>query len=476
VSDEIRRVRALRLRVPEPGLAQRGRLLLEDALHVADVPAGRGSRMLFLRRLDLGRLHAGESSAAIALRIEARIAELAARAVHAASPQAEAAPAVFFSSPSEPLVTLGVLAATGRAVDAWYWPAVLPALREPRPRSEILRLVLLALAERPEAIAATAQLVRALVEQRAVEMLVAALRSGDGLVLARAIGLTPATTAHTQLVPEEQQPQSIAPRPHLAPTSHAALDAALRAWGPLDTGSLWFAAVLAAAEHPGSIPVARLGRLAAALIDSRRHDVASPPHAAATSPDAHAAEIPLAPLDAGRHRPRALAPAQAPVDSPASELEAAAAPAFTAFGGLLFVVNALARLGLEPWLEAHPAEAEAGLGLRLLRRLALAAGAAPEDPILLALAEPESVGAAPERAMRLWARAARRWVKRHAGMGLVTLVERGARVEASATHLDLFFDPAGVDLRVRRCGLDLDPGWVAWLGRVVKFHYGSADG
>jgi len=24
---------------------------------------------------------------------------------------------------------------------------------------------------------------------------------------------------------------------------------------------------------------------------------------------------------------------------------------------------------------------------------------------------------------------------------------------------------------VRRLGLDLDPGWLPWFGRVVRFHY-----
>lgn len=475
MSDEIRRVHALRLRVPEPGLAQRGRILIEDALHVADVPAGRGSRMLFVRRLDLGRIHAGESSAAIALRIESRIAALAAGAVHAASPQAAAAPAVFFASPTEPLVTLGVIAATGRAIDAWYWPAVLPALRQARPPGEILRLVLLALAEKPEALVATVQLVRALLERRAVEALVAALQSGDGAILARAIGL--ATAAAIQPTPSAQQRQSVEPRPHLASTSRAALHAAVRAWGALDMRPLWFAAVLAAAEHPRSISMARLGSMAAALVDERHQGASSAPLSGMC-----ADEIPPVVLEQAERRPRALAPPGPPdrVQAPQRPVSAARVPeataAFTRFGGLLFVLNALARLGFEPWLEAHPLEAEAGLALHLLRTLALAAGAAPDDPILLALPQPEGSAVAPQRALRLWRRTAKRWVKRHARMDLAALIERGARVEASDTHLDLFFDPAGADVEARRCGLDLDPGWVAWLGRVVRFHYGSGDG
>jgi hypothetical protein len=36
----------------------------------------------------------------------------------------------------------------------------------------------------------------------------------------------------------------------------------------------------------------------------------------------------------------------------------------------------------------------------------------------------------------------------------------------------VFFDLNGVSLAVRRGGLDLDPGWVPWFGRVVGFHYG----
>ncbi|HEY0015723.1 MAG TPA: hypothetical protein VGC13_05370 [Longimicrobium sp.] len=70
-----------------------------------------------------------------------------------------------------------------------------------------------------------------------------------------------------------------------------------------------------------------------------------------------------------------------------------------------------------------------------------------------------------------WSVAARRWCRRGAGMGMRTLVARPGRVEATRTHVDLVFDQRDADVRVRRAGLDLDPGWVPWLGRVVQFHY-----
>ena len=48
-----------------------------------------------------------------------------------------------------------------------------------------------------------------------------------------------------------------------------------------------------------------------------------------------------------------------------------------------------------------------------------------------------------------------------------------ARLIASASHVDLHFRLNDVRLPVRRVGLDINPGWLPWLGRVVTFHYGS---
>ncbi|NMF91676.1 hypothetical protein GPA26_24800, partial [Aromatoleum petrolei] len=51
------------------------------------------------------------------------------------------------------------------------------------------------------------------------------------------------------------------------------------------------------------------------------------------------------------------------------------------------------------------------------------------------------------------------------------LAERPARVRATRSHLDVHLRLADVNLDIRRTGLDLDPGWLPWLGRVVHFHY-----
>ncbi|MDT4956100.1 MAG: hypothetical protein QOJ02_4238 [Acidobacteriota bacterium] len=70
-----------------------------------------------------------------------------------------------------------------------------------------------------------------------------------------------------------------------------------------------------------------------------------------------------------------------------------------------------------------------------------------------------------------WLVAARRWCRRFARIGLSELVCRAGRVSQTRTHIDVLFNPRQADVRVRKAGLDLNQGWVAWLGRVVTFYY-----
>ena len=42
---------------------------------------------------------------------------------------------------------------------------------------------------------------------------------------------------------------------------------------------------------------------------------------------------------------------------------------------------------------------------------------------------------------------------------------------ATRTHVDVVFALDQADVAVRRCGVDLNPGWIPWLGRIVVFHY-----
>lgn len=48
-----------------------------------------------------------------------------------------------------------------------------------------------------------------------------------------------------------------------------------------------------------------------------------------------------------------------------------------------------------------------------------------------------------------------------------------AVLEIDASHVEVFYPLDAVRLDVRRVGLDIDPGWLPWLGKVVRFHYGA---
>jgi hypothetical protein len=51
------------------------------------------------------------------------------------------------------------------------------------------------------------------------------------------------------------------------------------------------------------------------------------------------------------------------------------------------------------------------------------------------------------------------------------IVSRRATIDAEPGWIDVQLDLADVDVDLRIAGLDVDPGWVPWLGTVVRFSY-----
>ena len=64
-----------------------------------------------------------------------------------------------------------------------------------------------------------------------------------------------------------------------------------------------------------------------------------------------------------------------------------------------------------------------------------------------------------------------KYLRRYAQTGLKQLVHREGHVAITKTHLDVLFEPGITDSQIRIAGLDINPGWVSWLGKVVQFHY-----
>lgn len=117
---------------------------------------------------------------------------------------------------------------------------------------------------------------------------------------------------------------------------------------------------------------------------------------------------------------------------------------------------------------------------------------AADDPALLVLAGLDRVSAeavldaapATEGERRALDELARRWIavtaERLAEAGAAAddaraqvnaVAARPGRVVAEPSWTDVVMSLSSVDLVVRRAGLDLDPGWVPWLGTVVRYVY-----
>ncbi len=56
---------------------------------------------------------------------------------------------------------------------------------------------------------------------------------------------------------------------------------------------------------------------------------------------------------------------------------------------------------------------------------------------------------------------------------LARLVARPGHLLLSAWSAELIWPLSAIDLALRRAGWDQDPGWVPWLGRVIRFRFGE---
>lgn len=116
------------------------------------------------------------------------------------------------------------------------------------------------------------------------------------------------------------------------------------------------------------------------------------------------------------------------------------------------------RLALAMWKGKAPAGVRAMIGSSRLKRGPVAARENGLDLLIAA-----------------WLTAMRRFCRRYVRIGLADLVRRSGRISATRTHIDIFFKLGQADIRVRKAGLDTNPGWTNWLGRVIQFHYLHAE-
>jgi hypothetical protein len=217
-----------------------------------------------------------------------------------------------------------------------------------------------------------------------------------------------------------------------------------------------------------------------------------------TAPEATAVEDPVAETAARTHHggddpadippqvalePDRTAEADAEADErgAAVEVDAAASTEFavTEWGGLLFVLNLVDGEVLDP-LKSVPFRPA------LITIASVLSDASEQDVGVQAFAgclgavEQSDAPSVPgldrtdKAAMAAATGAAKRLLERLADLGFrdaKQVLRRRATLCAEPGWLEAEFSIDDVDLDVRRAGLDIDPGWLPWLGTVVKFRY-----
>jgi hypothetical protein len=255
-----------------------------------------------------------------------------------------------------------------------------------------------------------------------------------------------------------------------------------RIWSVSDARSVWLGCVLLAAAVPPWLDDPALPRRAAAVLRTRASEDAPSDRRVSVLGSRPVVAPAAEPSRIASHDDSSPSPPRLRVIRTDSALAATAAGirsgAHTSVAGLLYLVPLIERAGISSLMLRRPELVESGWPVRLIRRVARRLRVDPLDAALLALprADAALTDSRAERTDTAAAlRALRRWCRARARVSIGALVRRPGRVSWSRTHIDVHLPLACADVRVRKAGLDIDPGWVPWLGRVVRFHYDDDD-
>ena len=472
-----RQVRCLRLRTWDSGDRLRVQTMLEEALRLTTLPGEDQGRLYYFRRLRLPALPASGASGEWIARCAEHLLAIGRSASPAVAAGAESADAVFFASAAEPFTAVLLRLLSGREAREWFWAAA-TAVPPDLPPSQRIAQLLEMWRFQPAGWSAVARELLAVVPCERM------------LRLIEQIPVAHAAAWLDELAPESGQRTPL-PVPVFRPDVREIVYRLRMRLNSHDPRLVWFCMLALLDAAPA---LAQDGGLRAMA-----QIAASPFRAPEAEPRRQEDTRAGAPLKAPRatvvEEPSRPGEAQEPAISGAGESSDDQAGADvgldTAFAGLYFLLTPLRCEGIAQAIEEHPELAASRFVERVLLRLAERARVPPRDPVLQPLLKatecvacekdpvvlPRSFASirrlrpSGDLSERLWAAAVRRWCHVHAKLPLAAVVARPGRFYPTATSLDVLLPMSTVDIRIRRCGLDLDPGYLPWLGQAVHFTY-----
>jgi hypothetical protein len=514
-----RRIRKLSLRVSDRSHVYRAAGLIEEAFRLASLPGESEGRSYHFRFLNLGKIRPHERVSLLTLRLQREFLRLIAEAVPVEDPRAPFREAVYFQSPLEPIrYALGRLANGRRALDTWFLRSAFPDLSPTLSPAEAVQYLLEACSHHPGGIVNVAQVLDELLVLGELGPLLAVL---NRQIAAQLMAGFPGAPTAAQLIEGSFGAPTAVSRArsvHIPTGWVSVIQQALRLWGAQDIRTLWLASSALLVEVPARLSdpglpaaaqtiIASISSAPAPVMTDRQPDDTPP------GPETFSAECDTTPQpDASQplhseessslvERSYELTRRQAAATEMATE-ELNGAPV-SRYCGFYFLLHVLRNLGIAEFLRDHPRLLNVNFPWILLRTLANHIGIGEDDPVLsFAPVIPDAdlrhkcVVKMPEAWRRLvpdalldqpierdasfiaraWVVAVRRWLWRYGELRIADVTRKLGQVAYIRPQVDITLLLHEVDVRVRRLGLDLDLGWVPWLGLIVRFHYERALG
>jgi hypothetical protein len=487
----------LRLRGP-PHLATRAAFRIEDGLRteLADT-----QRLVLIRRMRPERRAVSsrpeERSGAIRLAYE-----LATRDARHGRDAGDGAflNCVWFESPAEARRLLLAELIAGRRPGGWFWRLAVPEWRGRGLEDWLVEIVARALGGGGER--DSLALVLLALELADIEMIVRALQAAAGASLSPPSTPLPPVRRDPPGAKAEPPPrgtesmiamrESVAElRARLPAPLCDRIEALARRLGPAERPVLRLLERLLLQSSPSlALAPEQLHKLARAWSEQLAAPATAPAPPgrtdappAAPAPSGEAATYspprPAAAPHASRREPStpgptprsAEPPAPVPEDVPRTEIPLISANGLLSdSAGLWLVVPSLIRLGFREWLGERPHLLRQDAGRTLLRTIARHHRVPDDDPALAAFETLGEVGETPDWA-GCWRKGLDGWLRRRVRITLHRLVRKRGEVTAGEEALTVRFPLEAADIRLRRRALDVDPGWVDWLGLSVRYRY-----
>ena len=495
-------INRLRLRGP-PELATRSAFLIEDACRT-ELPDS--ERLVLIRRLALGPAATAAEPRARAAEMR-RAYELATRdSRHGGDDGGGSANCVWFASRAEARRLLLRLLLAGQRPSGWYWPLAVPGWRGQSLTEWLAESAAGAVSGTAEA--DLVELVVMAVEAGAADAVVEALARAAGAPATLVVPLLWASPGATRATPRgtRERTASIADLPGTLAQLRARIPSGLaerietvarRVGAGSKAAQALIERLLVRASPPlalSPVLLRELTSLYAEILDSpERAWIETPATGAQASAEpmdreAVAAES-RAPTATDQAEPvgescreAAEAPTEpeGPVRAEAGEVEVPSPlpdmldEVHSRAAGLWLVVPSLVHMGLREWLAERPELLALDPGRVLLRTIAAHHRVDADDPALRPLVADDGDFELPEWA-QLWRVGLDRWLHRRTRVKLSRLVWRPGWLRSGDERLTVRFPPAAADIRLRRRALDVDPGWVDWLGLSVRYAYAERE-